>query len=391
MIPQNPQDKAPSAKMELAKKKTGKDFSPPAPRSGPTQPLLKRHSAKRKFHVNLLLLLTFLTNPLAAQEPAPRISLEHSLNSLSIKLPWARQTNSWCIEASSDLRQWKSLGEIFEINGSGDFPVSGAPLHKERYYRAIDKGRDIQAALTRNRARWDDSGHKNYDFTFQWLCYCIPDFVTPVTISVRDNKIDSIIRLEDGTALDPSQLEYFRTIDGLFDFLQEALDQKPHSISARFDARFGTPGKAWVDYNAGIADEERGFVVEDLRIAGANPVQITNTPPAELKLDPFSLGNATISGNTLTINLSHGGGCAEHEYELFMSPGTFLESFPVQANLYLRHNANGDICRALITKDITFDLTPIAELHGQPGPILLNIHDYPAEDPPERIQVKFDQ
>jgi hypothetical protein len=315
----------------------------------------------------------------------PTISLKHSLSGISVKLPWARETNSWCIEVSSDLSDWTSLGELLEINGSGDFPTPSTHRDESRYYRAIHKGLNIQATLDRNRARWDQAGVTNYDFTFRWLCHCTPDYVASVNIAVRDDKIDAITRLDDGIALDPSLFRSYHTIDGLFDFLQEALDAKPHSISARFEPQFGTPSRAWVDYSAQLADEERGFVVEDLRLA---LVQITDTLPEELKLDPFSLRDATSTGSTLTVNLQHSGGCAEHEYELFMSPGAFLESFPVQANLYLRHHANGDQCRALITKELTFDLAPVADLYGQPGPIILNVHDY---EQGGRVQVRWDR
>ena len=63
-----------------------------------------------------------------------------------------------------------------------------------------------------------------------------------------------------------------------------------------------------------------------------------------------------------------------------MSPVAFLESYPVQANLYLRHNSNGDACEALINDDLTFNLRPIAELHktvyGKYDEIVLNVYEY---------------
>lgn len=337
-----------------------------------------------------LLLIGASFMPLLAQDSAPRIAFRHAPDALVIKLVDGGPVNSWSVQASSDLIHWVELGEKLEINGAGEFRDASALRYGERYYRALHRGRDIQAALDRNRARWENSHIKNYDFTFQWICFCLDHLVVPVDVSVRNGEISSIRR--HGREVPSSQFGDYRTVDGLFDLLQAALEQNAHSITARFDPSHGAPLMTWVDYLEFAVDDEREFVVENLRIAPAAPVRISDTPPREIRLDPFSLRAATIRGNTLTIELEHGGGCAEHDYELFMSPSVFLESFPVQADLHLRHNANGDLCRALIRKELTFDLTPIGELHGHPNdPIILNVHDYYTEEPGERIPVRWDR
>jgi hypothetical protein len=335
-----------------------------------------------------LLLITLSLTPLFAQDPAPRITLQHTRGETMIKLPGAHLTNAWRIEASADLNHWTSLGEMLEINGRGDFPDLTTQFVRKRYYRAIHDGNNIQATLDRNRNRWENSDIANYDFTFRWSCFCVPDYTLPVNISVRNSVITAITRV--GRELSESEFVNYPTFDGLFDFLQDALDRDPHRITARFDGRTGVPLNGSVDYIEFLADEERGFAVENFRINGAPPVQISDTPPKEIQLDPFSLQSATVRGDTLTINLQYGGGCAEHDFQLFMSPGAFLESSPVQANLYLRHNAHGDACRALLTRELIFDLTPISHLYGRPDPILLNIYDYFPDTPGKRIQVIYE-
>jgi hypothetical protein len=101
--------------------------------------------------------------------------------------------------------------------------------------------------------------------------------------------------------------------------------------------------------------------VEPVPANSCNKVQIIDAPPDSLQLDSFDLKAMTINGDALVVDLVHGGGCREHFYALFMSPSVFLESYPVQANLYLRHNANGDLCKALLHPQICFDLRPVAE------------------------------
>lgn len=39
----------------------------------------------------------------------------------------------------------------------------------------------------------------------------------------------------------------------------------------------------------------------------------------------------------------------------------FLESLPVKADVLLTHNANNDLCEALILQELKFDLSPLKE------------------------------
>lgn len=74
--------------------------------------------------------------------------------------------------------------------------------------------------------------------------------------------------------------------------------------------------------------------------------------------DAYVINTATIEGDTLHINVSYTGGCETHAFALVTEP-RFLESFPVQMQVSIAHNANGDTCEASITEDHSFDLTPI--------------------------------
>lgn len=125
----------------------------------------------------------------------------------------------------------------------------------------------------------------------------------------------------------------------------------------------------------------------------ASPVIITERTPHEIQLDAFELNSASIQNNRLTLNVSYSGGCVEHDFMLFMSPGAFLESFPVQANLYLRHNGFDDACEAYAQKNIVFDLEPIVDLYvqfyGTREEIVLNIFDYFQQQLGDKIQISY--
>ena len=99
--------------------------------------------------------------------------------------------------------------------------------------------------------------------------------------------------------------------------------------------------------------------------------------------DDFALNSAMIDGDTLEISVSYSGGCEAHKFTLIVSD-QFLESFPVQLNVSLAHNAMGDTCEAYPTENYNFDLTPIKTMYQNAyrqdtGTIVLNLKDSPQE------------
>lgn len=116
------------------------------------------------------------------------------------------------------------------------------------------------------------------------------------------------------------------------------------------------------------------------RILGSMPVEISDMAPEDLKKDGFSYGDSYINGSALHLTVVSGGGCRDHDYTLTMTPSVFMESYPVQANIYLRHDANGDPCDAVVTDSVAFGLTPIIDLYrqmyGPSGQINLNLHNF---------------
>lgn len=91
-------------------------------------------------------------------------------------------------------------------------------------------------------------------------------------------------------------------------------------------------------------------------------------------------GRPFVRGNTLHVTVEYGGGCARHQFRLFASH-VFLESHPVQSPIAIYHNANGDMCRAWLTREITFDLSALADAwrrayQQRHGTILLRLRGY---------------
>lgn len=82
--------------------------------------------------------------------------------------------------------------------------------------------------------------------------------------------------------------------------------------------------------------------------------------------DPYSLSAAGIAGDTLTVTVSFGGGCRDHEFTLVLS-NAFMMMDPVRLRATLAHDANGDPCEAWLTEVVEFDLAVAKQAHGEGG------------------------
>ena len=65
----------------------------------------------------------------------------------------------------------------------------------------------------------------------------------------------------------------------------------------------------------------------------------------------------------LELNISHSGGCQEHEYLLLQEP-VFCGTPPIYITIMLSHNANEDACEAWITRDLCFDISSIYSVYN---------------------------
>lgn len=82
---------------------------------------------------------------------------------------------------------------------------------------------------------------------------------------------------------------------------------------------------------------------------------------ASLKTDPINVMDAKIEDDCLRLTLQYGGGCREHEVDLILVvPECATPPFPPPAFL-ISHDANGDLCEAWITKEVSFDISGLQE------------------------------
>ena len=86
-----------------------------------------------------------------------------------------------------------------------------------------------------------------------------------------------------------------------------------------------------------------------------------------IKSDPFTLTEASIEGGVLKIGVSYSGGRKDHDFTLYSS-GKVKTSAPPQVDLYLKHNAHGDMAEAFIMRTLEFNLAEMSK------PAVITIH-----------------
>jgi len=102
-------------------------------------------------------------------------------------------------------------------------------------------------------ATWKRLGVDNYSFVYQISCECLPEWQRPVRLIVRNGKVVDASDIENGTA---RNVDRFRTIDGLFARIKEALDDHAYRVEVEYDRNMHYPSFLFIDEDRSVADEE---------------------------------------------------------------------------------------------------------------------------------------
>jgi hypothetical protein len=250
-------------------------------------------------------------------------------------------------------------------------------------------GNAMRAQLDRNRQLWNERGLSDYQYVFNWSCFCLPEYTAPVNIKVERGEWTEISSVGDGVPVIEKDWRRYKTIEELFDIIDEALLQDAKEIRVEYDPDLGYPSSVFIDYDERIADEERGF---NVTLETQPSIQLMAQIPDAAASDAFRLLEVSVSGDQLEIEVEYGGGCREHLFEIIAAP-TFLESWPVQANIYMTHESHDDLCRALVRKKLTFSLQPLKEafqhLYPKNDSLILNIYRFRSDGAETGLTVPF--
>ena len=82
--------------------------------------------------------------------------------------------------------------------------------------------------------------------------------------------------------------------------------------------------------------------------------------------EPVSVDRMQISREgELVVDVSHGGGCAEHEYVVCWPAQEFEVGRPPRARLEMLHLTPGDPCDGIVADEVRVDLGPMREAYSE--------------------------
>jgi len=118
-----------------------------------------------------------------------------------------------------------------------------------------------QARLDQARAQWRAQAIVDYTYILSRGCFCVNEYREPVTITVRGRTIESVVTVAASVPRDAAQ---YPTIEGLFDQVQDAIDQDAATIQTEYDPARGFLTSAYFDISERLADEEMSVEARSL-------------------------------------------------------------------------------------------------------------------------------
>lgn len=125
-------------------------------------------------------------------------------------------------------------------------------------FAALPGHADQRADLAHNRSIWKAAAIVDYEYGYNKYCACHPTNPPETLVTVRAGKVVRVRHRPVGYDREveaPRGLEYYWTIDGLFDLIAKALDRKA-KVGVVYDATLGYPTKIDIDYDPDLIGDE---------------------------------------------------------------------------------------------------------------------------------------
>ncbi|WP_152438975.1 MULTISPECIES: DUF6174 domain-containing protein [unclassified Marinobacter] len=147
-------------------------------------------------------------------------------------------------------------------------PVFGAVVLSLLLTGCAGAGKDTDvgpaSTIEEARALWQSQGVKGYEVTIEQTCFCPPDLLQPMRVTVREGKVIDIEGLEQPLN-HPDILDERRlTIEGLLDLIEQARGSADKLV-VEYDPHYGFPASLEVDYSPFIADDEFSYRLTDFQ------------------------------------------------------------------------------------------------------------------------------
>ncbi len=100
--------------------------------------------------------------------------------------------------------------------------------------------------------------------------------------------------------------------------------------------------------------------------------------------DAFNIEGVRISGNTMYVDVSYGGGCGDHSFEMNGSMAV-MKSLPPQRVVKITHKNHKDYCKAIVTTTLEVDISELSDGKTKGSTIILLLDGWD-----ERIKYTFE-
>jgi hypothetical protein len=123
-----------------------------------------------------------------------------------------------------------------------------------------------RSELEINRDKWLAHGYRDYSLTMTRFCFC--GDIGPFAVTVRSDSVVAAIRTSDGA---PSLVTpYLPTVNKLFDFIRQAIDDNTKTITVTYDAELGFPREVVYDLESRPVDGGVTYTLTNVKPISTN-------------------------------------------------------------------------------------------------------------------------
>jgi hypothetical protein len=111
------------------------------------------------------------------------------------------------------------------------------------------------------RQQWESQSLDSYTFELTIGCFCGIASQTPALVTVLDDTVASAVRISDNVEVQADLLPAIKTIDELFDLIEDAEGGGADDIQTEYDETVGFPSSISIDYIENAIDDEISYSV----------------------------------------------------------------------------------------------------------------------------------
>ena len=123
-----------------------------------------------------------------------------------------------------------------------------------------------QSEIEQNKEKWREANISHYRYNLHLSCFCAFVENMPLVIEVQDGEVVSM-EFHNGSEIDPAirqdLFEKYATIDRIFAELEADLNGAADKVTIEYDATYGFPTRADIDFIEEAIDDELYLTVSD--------------------------------------------------------------------------------------------------------------------------------